>query len=304
VISDRASAYNLYVYDIARKQTKQLTSYVQHGIRWTAAGGGVIVFVRDGRIHVHDPNNGQTRVLDVRLSADASELKPRTVNVTRTIEWASGSANLDKIVWGSRGELLQFDPATGNSQNLTQTPGIAERYPALTVDGRWLAYFSDESGEYQLHIRPLGGDGPTRKIAIEPKPSFYRELAWSPDSKHLAFSDKRLALWVADAERGTAKRVDSSTYSYQESWLPNWSPDGRWLTYSKNLPNRMRTVFIYDSQDGQTHQITDGHTHSSGPVFDRGGKYLYFISSPNAGISEYGWGVLNGVVARPLVTRR
>ncbi|MGZ8846707.1 MAG: S41 family peptidase, partial [Pyrinomonadaceae bacterium] len=303
-ISDRTGAYNLYGYDLRSRQTKQLTSYVQHGIRWMAAGGGAIAFVRDGRIHLHDLSNGQTRVLDVRVNVEAPELKTRTVNAARTIEWASGTASFDRIVWGARGELLQFDPATGESKNLTQTSGIAERTPAISIDGRWLAYFSDESGEYQLHIRSLAGDGPVKKIAIEQKPSFYRELTWSPNGKYLAFTDKRLALWVADVERATTKRVDTSTYSYQEGWFPNWSPDGRWLTYSRNLPNRMRTVYIYDSQDGQVHQITDGHTHAHGPVFDRGGKYLYFISSPNAGISEYGWGVLNGVVARPLVTRR
>ena len=98
--------------------------------------------------------------------------------------------------------------------------------------------------------------------------------------------------------------MDTSTYSYQEAWFPNWSADGRWLTYSKHLPNRVRTVYIYDAQTAQTHQITDGHTHAQSPTFDRNGKYLYFVSSANAGTSEFGWGVLNGVVARPLVTRK
>src|SRR4030095_6002752 len=120
----------------------------------------------------------------------------------------------------------------------------------------------------------------------------------------LAFTDKRLALWTVDAESGVTRRVDSSTYSYQEAWYPNWSPDGRWLTYSKHLHNRVRTVFIYDTQTGQNHQITDGHTHSQSPVFDHGGKYLYFVSSPNAGTSEFGWGVLNGIFAQPLITRK
>jgi len=303
-ISDRTSAYNLFVYDIRSKQTKQLTSYVQHGIRWTAAGGGVIAFVRDGRIHLYDPSNGQARILDVRVSPDAPELKARSVNAARTIDWASLSANGDRLVFGSRGELLSFDPKTGESRNVTKTPGIAERYPAVSPDGRSLAYFSDESGEYQLHIRPLSGEGPIKKIAVEPRPSFYRELTWSPDSKKLAFTDKRLALWYADVERGVTRRVDTSTYSYQEAWFPNWSPDGRWLTYSKHLRNRIRTVYIYDSESAQSHQLTDGHTHTQSPVFDRGGKYLYFTSSANAATSEFGWGVLNGVFARPLVTRK
>ena len=303
-ISDRTSAYNLHVYDIRSRQTKQLTSYVQHGIRWTAAGGGVIAFVRDGRMHIYDPGTDKTRMLDVRVSPDTPELKTKTVNAARTIDWASLSATADQIVFGTRGELLQFDPKTGESKNLTQTQGTAERYPALSPDGRSLGYFSDESGEYQLYVRSLGGDGAVKKIAIEQRPSFYRELTWSPDSKRLAFTDKRLAVWIADIERGVTRRVDTSSYSYQEGWFPNWSPDGRWLTYSKHLRNRVRTVYIYDVESGQTHQITDGHTHAQSPVFDRNGKYLYFISSPNAGASEFGWGVLNGVFARPLVTRR
>lgn len=303
-ISDRTSTYNLYVYDLRSRQTKQITSYEQHGVRWTAAGGGVIVFVRDGRIHLYDPASNQTKLLDVRVSPDRNELKARTVNAARTIDWVSLAAGGDRMVFGTRGEALSFTPENGESKNLTQTSGVAERYPTVSPDGRSLAYFSDESGEYQLHVRPLAGDGPTKKISIEPRPSFYRELTWSPDSKQLAFTDKRLALWCADVGSGVVRRVDSSTYSYQEQWFPNWSPDGRWLTYSKHLPNRVRTVFIYDVQAGQTHQITDGHTHTQFPVFDRGGKYLYFISSANAGTSEFGWGVLNSEFARPLVTRK
>jgi tricorn protease len=303
-ISDRTSAYNLFVYDIRSKQTRQLSSYEQHGIRWLAAGGGVIAFVRDGRIHIYDPGSDKTSVIDVRVAPDTAELKPRTVNAGRSADWISLSPGADSAIFGARGEVLQFDPRTGESKNLTQTPGIAERYPTLSPDGRWLAYFSDESGEYQLFVRPLSGDGAIRKVSIEEKPSFYRELTWSPDSKRLAFTDKRLSLWVVDAAAGAPRKVDSSTYSYQETWSPNWSPDGRWLTYSKYLANRIRTVYIYDSQTHQAHQITDGHTHAQGPVFDRSGKYLYFISSPNAPTSEYGWGVLNGVLARPLVTRR
>lgn len=303
-ISDRTGAYNLFSYDLRTKQSRQLTSYEQHGIRWTAAGGGVVAFVRDGRIHVFDTATNQTRVLDVRLNQDSAELKARTVNATRNIEWVSLSADAGRVVFGARGELLMVNPSNGDSKNLTQTPGVAERYPALSPNGRSLAYFSDESGEYQLHIRSVSDEASVRKIKVEDRPSFYRELIWSADSKRLAFTDKRLALWVADAESGTVRRVDTSTYSYQEAWYPNWSPDGRWLTYSKHLHNRVRTVFIYDTQTGQNHQITDGHTHSQYPVFDRGGKYLYFASSPNAGTSEFGWGVLNGVVSRPLVTRR
>ena len=151
---------------------------------------------------------------------------------------------------------------------------------------------------------PQSGEGQVKKIAIEPKPSFYRELIWSPDSKKVAFTDRRLALWLVDVESSTVARIDSSTYSYQQEWYPQWSPDSRWLAYSKHLGNRVRTVFVYDVEGKRARQITDGRTHTELPCFDANGKYLYFASSPNAGTSEFGWGVLNGIMARPLVTRR
>ncbi|MEO8434005.1 MAG: S41 family peptidase [Pyrinomonadaceae bacterium] len=303
-ISDRTSAYNLYVYDIPTKQTKQLTSYVQQGIRWSAVGAGAVAFVRDGRIHLYDIASNQTKTLDVRVNPDAGELQPRTVNVTRNIEWVFPSPNGDRAVFGARGDVLVFDPASGEARNLTNSSGVAERYPSISPDGRSVAYFSDESGEYQLHVKQLNGDSPVKKIAVEAQPSFYHELTWSPDSKKVAFTDKRLAIWYADVDQGKTRRIDTSTYSYQEEMFPRWSPDSRWLTYSKHHPNRVRTVYIFDAQQNKTHQVTDGRTHSESPVFDSNGKYLYFISSPNAGTSEFGWGVLNGIFARPLVTRR
>lgn len=301
--SDRTGIYNLYSYDLQTKQTKQLSNFEHYGVRWVGAGAGAVVFVRDGRIHLHDTVKSETKIIDVRMNPDTAELKPRTINA-RPIEWGFPSANGDRITFGARGEVLVLDPATGDARNITNSSGAAERFPAFSPDGKAIAYFSDESGEYQLHVRSITGEGLVKKISIEQKPSFYRELTWSPDSKKIAFTDKRLALWYADVDRGVAARIDTSVYSYQEEWRPAWSPDSRWLTYSKHLRNRVRTVFVWDMDERRVHQITDGRTHSELPCFDANGKYLYFASSANAGTSEFGWGVLNGVFARPLVTRR
>ncbi|HEU0184493.1 MAG TPA: S41 family peptidase [Blastocatellia bacterium] len=310
-ISDRDGVYNLFYHDLKTKQIKQLTNFEKYGIRFASASPDAIVFVRDGRIHLHDIAGGQTRQVEIRLSAEAPEFAPRKANASRTIEWVIPGGNGDRIALGARGDVMIFDPATGAADNLTKTSGAAERWPTISPDGKQLAYFSDESGEYQLHVRSITGpasstmgDGHVRKIAVEQKPSFYRELTWSPDSKKLAFAGKRLDLWIADLERGETTKADTSTYSYQEEWYPRWSPDGRWLVYSKHLKNRIRTIFIYDVTGRKTRQVSDGVTHAEAPVFDANGKYLYFASSPNAGMSEFGWGVLNGVLARPLVSRR
>ncbi len=303
-LSDRTGTFNLFVYDQTSKQTKQLTNYERHGVRAASAGAGAIAFVQAGRIHLFDLKSNQERMIDVRANVDSPELKQRTVNVARNIDWATLTRDGDRVIYNARGEILSLNPKSGDTENLTKTSGAAERYPTISPDDKWLAYFSDESGEYQLHMRPLSGEGQVKKIAIEQKPSFYRELYWSPDSKKVVFVDKRLTLWYADVERGTAKRIDTSPYSYQEEWYPKWSPDSRWIVYSRHMHNRVRTVFLYEVEAGKIHQVTDGRTDARGPVFDASGKYLYFVSSPNAGTSEFGWGVLQGEFARALVTRK
>lgn len=302
-VSDRTGIYNLFSFDRKNKQAKQLTNFGGQGIRFASGTNDAIVFVQDGRLHLHDVHTNQTRRIDVTVSPDTSALQPRTTQAMRFLEQILPSQSGEKIVLGARGEVLVFDIANGESKNLTKTSGAAERYPNLSPDGKSVAYFSDESGEYALHIRSLENDS-VKKIQIEPKPSFYWELNWSPDSKKLSFADRRLNLWLADVAGGKAEKIDASVYSAQAGWQPNFSPDSKFLAYSKRIKNRAGTIYVYDLTSRKSTQITDGITHTESPVFDANGKYLYFVSSPNAGTSEFDWGVLNGVVARALIVRR
>ncbi|HEY8560964.1 MAG TPA: PDZ domain-containing protein [Pyrinomonadaceae bacterium] len=302
-LSDRAGTFNLFSYDLKTKQTKELTKFDGQGIRHACAFGGEISFVRDGRLHLFDTATGADKIVGVTVAPDTSELLPRTVNAFRFVESLLPSQTGEKIAFGARGEVLIFDAKTGEYKNLTNTSGAAERYPVISPDGKRVAYFSDESGEYQLHLRSLD-TGAVEKIAIEPKPSFYWNLAWSPDSRKLVFNDRRLNLWLMDTQSGAPVKIDASDYSAQDNWAASFSPDSRYLTYAKRLKNRAGTVFVYDPAQKKSFQITDGKTHAQTPVFDANGKYLYFVSSPNALTSEFEWGVLNGVFARPLIVRK
>ena len=302
-VSDRTGIFNLYSYDTKSKKTEQLTKYAGTGVRMASATNGAAVYVQGGHIHLLDLNTKSDQPISIAVTPDTSELAPRTASAMRTLEQILPSPTGDRVVFGARGEVLVFDPANGSYKNLTNTPGIAERYPTISPDGKSVAYVSDESGEYALHVRSLENDA-VKKISIEQKPSFYWNLVWSPDSQKLAFPDRRLNLWLVDVAAATATKVDSSPYSAQESWSPNFSHDSRYLTYSKQLKNRAGAIFIYDIAQKRSVQVTDGVTHAQMPVFDPNGKYLYFVSSLNAGTSEFSWGVLNGVFANPLVVRR
>ena len=302
-ISDRTGIFNLYAYDTRSKKTQQLTKYADLGVGAASASSDAAVYVQRGRIHLLDLKTNNDQVVNVSVTPDTSELAVRSAGMMRSVEQFFPSPNGDRIIFGARGEVIIFDPANGSYKNLTNTPGVAERYPVISPDNKSVAYMSDESGEYALHIRSLENDS-VKKISIEPKPSFYWDLVWSPDSKKVSFADRRLSLWLADVTTESAVRVDTSTYSAQQSWTANFSPDSRFLAYSKRMKNRAGVVVIYDIAQKKTFQVTDGITHAEMPVFDRNGKYLYFLSSPNAGTTDFNWGVLNGVLANPLVVRR
>ncbi|MCA1577474.1 MAG: PDZ domain-containing protein [Acidobacteria bacterium] len=302
-VSDRTGIFNLYAYDTKSKKTQQLTQYMGQGVRTASATNGAAVYVQGGRLHLLDLNTNKDQVLSVSVAPDTSELATRNVGAARFLEQILPSATGDRMAFGVRGEVIVFDPANGSYKNLTNTPGVAERYPVISPDNKSVAYVSDESGEYALHVRSLENDA-VKKIRIEEKPSYYWDLAWSPDSRILTFPDRRLGFWLADVTSGTALRVDTSTYSAEESWRPGFSPDSRFLAYSRRMKNRAGAVFIYDIAQKKSFQITDGVSHTERPVFDRNGKYLYFVSSPNVGTTEFSWGVLNGVFANPLVVRR
>lgn len=282
-ISDRTGTANLFGYDTQTKKVSQLTRFERTDIRAASAGEETIVFTQGGHIQLYDIKSGQTSLVPVRVQGDFPEAEPRTVKAGRWVRSFNLSPAGTELVLGARGEILSLNLETNEARNLTQTPGAAERFPAWSPDGKAIAYFSDESGEYQLHVRATNDQGQVSKISIERNPSFYSEPVWSPDSKKLVFSDKRLSLWYVDLEKGTAQKVDTSVFAGQGDFSVAWSPDSRWLAYSKFLANRQRALFLYSLDTARINRISPPRTDADSPVFDRGGKYLFFLSSTNAG---------------------
>jgi tricorn protease len=302
-LSDRAGAKTLFEYDTGARSIRQLIPN-ENGfdIQSAAAGPGAIVYDQFGALRLYDLASGQTRRVDVTIDADLPQLRPRFEKVDpEQILHAAISPTGKRVLFEAHGEILAVPAEKGDTRNLTRTPGVADRDPSWSPDGRWIAWFSDESGEYALHLRAPDGLGPVRKIDLGEPPSFFYLPRWSPDSKKIAYTDKRMNLWVVDIGNPKPVKIDTDLYDTPFHHLdPAWSPDSRWIAYTKQLRNYLRAVFVYSVAKKKSWQLTDGRSDATSPRFDRSGNYLYFLASTSAGLSQ-GWLDMTSM-ARPVTS--
>ncbi len=288
-LSDRNGPTTLFSYEPGAQEVTPVLDPNGADVLSASAGPDYIAYETLGQLHTYDLKAGKSRPLDVRVTADLPGTRRRYEKVGKSVRTARLSPTGVRVVVEARGEILTLPREKGQFRNLTDSPGVADRDPAWSPNGKWVAYFSDESGEYELHLRDQRGQGEVKKIKLGDAPSFYYHPVWSPDSKRIAYTDKRLQLWVLDVAGGKSTKVDKDTYDSPIRALdPVWSPDGQWLAYTKQLKNHMRAVFLYDVSEGKPHQLTDGLSDARFAAFDKGGKYLYFTASTDVGPTT-GW---------------
>lgn len=284
-LSDRDGPVSLYVYDPDRKDVKRLIDNKDMDIRSATAGPDAIVYEKPGSVWLYDLKSGKSREVKITVRGELPQLRPRIAKVDKDIQNASLSPTGVRVAFEARGDIFTVPAAKGDTRNVTRSPGVADRDPAWSPDGRTLAYFSDASGEYKLIIREAN---PAAKVVktIDPGdgPSYYYSPRWSPDGKKIAYADKRLNLWIVDVESGKSVKVDRNPYpDVGRLSSVSWSPDSKWLAYTKQLKNHLFGVFVYSVAKAKSSMITDGHADAEQVAFDRGGKYLYFTASTDVG---------------------
>jgi len=288
-LSDRNGPVSLFGYNTKSKEVKQLIVNNGYDFKSLSAGPDALVYEQFGGIHIYDPASGKSRKVLIRVSGDLPTTRAHYRKVGEKIAAAGISPAGARAVFEANGEILTAPAEKGDVRNLTRTTGVAERDPAWSPDGKWIAYFSDESGEYALHLADPAGNAAVRKIELGRPPSFFYSPLWSPDSKKIAIEDKRLNLWIVDVEKGSLSKADADRYEEPERGLnPAWSPDSKWLAYTKLGKNHLRAVFVYTLESGKSAQVTEGLSDARYAVFDKGGKYLFFTASTDVGLSA-GW---------------
>ena len=281
--SDRDGEFNLYTIDSSLKHVRRLTDHKDFPVVQAAAGDGKIAYEQAGYIHLFDPDKKSSRQLKIGVAADLVERRPRWAKGTKWIRSATLSPSGLRAAFDFRGEIVTVPREKGDDRNLTLTPAVHEKSPAWSPDGKWVAMFSDHTGEYALHLVPQDAKGERRTFALHGA-GFYADPRWAPDSKKISYTDNSLAIWILDIESGQQTKVAADVVYGPTATLDHaWSPDSRWLAYTQNTPTLFNRLFLYSVADGKSHPVSDGLANTSSPVFDRTGLYLYFLVSTDAG---------------------
>ena len=295
-LSGRSGPITIFQYDPAGKQVKEALHSTGADIRTLAGEGNTLIYDQLGEIHLFDTATGESHVVPIEVDADLPEVRPRIQSVADEIEHVTISPTGIRVAVEAHGDIFTVAAKHGPTRDITNTPGVMERAPIWSPDGQSIAYFSDESGLYALHVAPqtgtaVAGGAAVKKFSLATEPSYYFDPMWSPDSKRIAFHDNRLKIWELDTTTGKLALVsDQNEYGGFSSSSFNfaWSPDSKWLAYERSMANHLHAIYLYSVDAAKSTQLTSEMADADNPAFDRDGKYLYFTVSTNAGATTDG----------------
>jgi len=290
-LSDRNGPVSLFAYDTKAKQVTEALHSDGLDFKTASAGPDAIVIEQFGAIKLYDLNTHQAKNIPIHVTGDIDSVRPHFAKVDpKRIQTFNISPTGARAVFEAWGEIFTVPTDKGDIRNLTHSPAVADRDPSWSPDGKSIAYFSDESGEYELCIRNQSGMGEVRRVNLGDPPSFFYTPVWSADSKKIAYADKRLNLWYVDLDNGKPKLLDTDLYGgFGPTQLDQvWAPDNKWIAYEKQLKSGQHAIFVYALGQGKAYQVTDGMSDARFPAWDKNGKYLYFTASTNVALSTAG----------------
>ena len=295
-LSRRKGHIGIFCYDTQTRTVSEALHNDGPDIRTMAGEGKTLIYDQLGEIYLFDTVTGQHHQVPIDVDSDFPEVQPRIESVGDQVENAAISPTGLRAVFEAHGDIFTVAAKKGPTRDITNTPGVVERSPIWSPDGQSIAYFSDESGLYALHVAPQTGDAvadapAVKKFPLVNEPAYYFDPLWSPDSKRIVFHDNRLNTYMLDTTTSKLATVGEKDvyggFSSQANGY-SWSPDSKWIAYTHSTENHLHAIYLYSVETGKSTRVTSEMADSSTPAFDREGKYLYFLASTDDGATSDG----------------
>ncbi|MEE4298804.1 MAG: PDZ domain-containing protein [Pseudomonadales bacterium] len=284
---DEAMRLNVWVHELGDGSTRRVTDFEAFDVSYLGSNDDTLVFDADNGLFIMDAEALEPREIPVTVVSDLAVEMPRMVDVKDAIRAAAAGPGGKRVVFEARGELFDVPAEEGYSVNLTQSSGAFDRAPAFAPGGSAVAFWSDRSGEYEIHLQTPGSGEAPRQLTDRGEGYGYR-LHFSPDGERIAYIDERQVINVVEVESGRRREVaDAGYYGYflthgaRGDYAMAWSPDSRWLAFPQGRPNGRSGISLHDVDSGETHAVTSGYYADANPAFSRDGAYLFFHSDRN-----------------------
>lgn len=277
-LSDRGDNHkaNIWSYNTEDKSFNQETNFDKYDVKFPSLGPKHIIMENGGKLHALDLATGKTAIIEVQVPSEQLQARAEWKDMSRGIRSFFISPTGKRALFESRGEIFTVPAKDGITQNITRTSNAQEQSPNWSPDGKSIAYFSDESGEYQIMVRPSDGSGEAKAITNF-KDGYYTGLLWSPDSKKMAFTKFDGTVYYVDVDSKKVTEVDRSLMQRIRDY--SWSADSKWITYSKADKSQNSVIMVYSLKNGNATALTSPFYNSNGPAFSRDGKYLFYQSN-------------------------
>ena len=274
--SDRDKTLNIYSYSTETEEIEQITDHGKYDVMWPSGQNGQMVYENGGYIYKLDLSNNTKEKVTVDIHFDNPNTLPYYKNVKEDIHSYGISPKGKRAIFDARGDIFSVPADKGRVLNLTQSQGVREIYPAASPDGKWVAYSSDVSGEYELYLRSTSDDAEPVQLT-ENSSAWKYQPVWSPNSKYLVYSDRTLNLKVLNVETKEEKVITNANTSELRHY--RFSPDSKWITYTKNSDNNQRAVWVYNVENGNKLKLSSDKYNDMSPVFSKDGNYIFFLSN-------------------------
>ena len=273
--SDRDLRLNIYRYNTQTKDVKQLTFHKDFDVMWPSGNNGMLVYENGGYLYKLNTETGKEDKLTVNISFDNPNLLPYYKNVKEDIHSFSISPSGKRALFGARGDIFSVPAENGEIVNLTQSPKTREIYPAWSPNGKYISYYSDATGEYEVYLLE-NREGATPVQLTKDSKTWMYDTQWSPNSKYLAYNDKSMNLWLVNAESGAKTAVDLGSVNQLGPFA--FSPDSEWITYAKETDNNHASIWVYNIKSGKAAQLVGPEFDNAQPVFSADGRFIFFVS--------------------------
>ena len=285
-ISDRDRTMNLFVYNTATKKTEKVTNYTDYDIKFPSTNGEVIVYEQGGYIFKFDPRTRKAEKVSITLNSESIYARKEMKNVAGNLTSASLSPDGKRVAVTARGEVFNVPVEKGVTRNITRTSGANERGAKWSPDGKWIAYISDRTGETEVWLQ--GEDGEPQQLT-KGSDTYIRQVIWAPDSKTLLYTDRKNRLVEVNIASKSKQTLMQNPNG--EPAGVAFSPDSKWITYTKSAENDMSVVYVFNLASKKEYPVTERWYSSSAPVFSTDGKYLIFTSARdfNSTYSQTEW---------------